>query len=211
MAQKYKVFNGKRSMHIIERFALGDEINESKQAQDLEQALIAFLKPGRSVSPAKKTVLFSVSPDETFELLKSHFNVRKAAGGLVFNENGELLVMRRLGHLDLPKGHQELGEELHQTAWRETREECGIDSHFVLDLNPIATHHIYELRNNWIWKTTHWFLMQVPNCPMLTPQTEESIEEVFWMKQKEFEIKKPGFYASLHELISDAYHSYNRL
>ena len=39
-----------------------------------------------------------------------------AAGGLVTNEKGEFLLIRRSGLWDLPKGHQEAGEVLEDTA-----------------------------------------------------------------------------------------------
>ena len=50
-----------------------------------------------------------------------------AAGGLVRNGNGEFLMIHRNGKWDLPKGHQEEGERIEDTAVREVMEETGID------------------------------------------------------------------------------------
>lgn len=54
-----------------------------------------------------------------------------SAGGLVFNEKGEVAVIARhsrSGHLEwcLPKGHIEKGETPEETAVREVHEETGI-------------------------------------------------------------------------------------
>ena len=49
-----------------------------------------------------------------------------AAGGLVTNSRGEFLLIRRSGLWDLPKGHQEPGEDLEKTALREVEEETGL-------------------------------------------------------------------------------------
>src|SRR5258708_7603501 len=50
----------------------------------------------------------------------------QACGGLVHNENAELLFMLRRGKWDLPKGHLDKGETMEQCALREVEEETGL-------------------------------------------------------------------------------------
>jgi ADP-ribose pyrophosphatase YjhB (NUDIX family) len=48
-----------------------------------------------------------------------------AAGGLVENEHGEILLIYRKKHWDLPKGKLDAGETLEECAVREVEEETG--------------------------------------------------------------------------------------
>ena len=54
------------------------------------------------------------------------FEIVKAAGGLVLNENKELLFIFRRGKWDLPKGKLDEGETIEQCAIREVAEETGV-------------------------------------------------------------------------------------
>ena len=60
-----------------------------------------------------------------------HFQMKKtqSAGGVVFNNKGEVLVVSQRGHSwSLPKGHIEPGEDVLTTAKREIYEESGIQT-----------------------------------------------------------------------------------
>jgi len=89
-----------------------------------------------------------------------------SAGGVVVNTiNGEprFVVIDRASIRDtsLPKGHQETGESLQQTAIREVLEETGYHAEPVKYLGEFT----YEAKNSNEKKTTfitvHWFLMMV--------------------------------------------------
>ena len=53
-----------------------------------------------------------------------------AAGGLVFNEDGDLLMIFRRGRWDLPKGKLDDGEQIEDCAVREVKEETGLRKFF---------------------------------------------------------------------------------
>ena len=51
-------------------------------------------------------------PDYYTRLLQKNFTLINAAGGVIENENGEILMIFRNGKWDLPKGKQEEGEAI---------------------------------------------------------------------------------------------------
>lgn len=103
-----------------------------------------------------------------------------AAGGLVRNDRGEFLMIRRSGLWDLPKGHQDPGEPLEVTAVREVEEETGLCS---LELGSFirVTDHTYLRDGKWYLKHTWWYNMSIKGEQNIVPQTEEDITEVIWV------------------------------
>ncbi len=107
-----------------------------------------------------------------------------AGGGLVRNDRGEFLLIRRSGLWDLPKGHQEPGEPIEETALREVEEETGLKG-LLLGEFIRMTDHTYLREGQWYLKHTWWFRMTCPENQNLVPQTEEDISEVRWVGKDE--------------------------
>lgn len=124
----------------------------------------------------------------------------KAGGGLVINENKEILFMFRRGKWDLPKGKLDPGESLESCAQREVTEETGI-SHLQLIRFLIVTEHEYEERGQVILKETHWWLMKTNGNQKLIPQTEEDITELKWMGLSDFKIIQQNTYPGILEVM----------
>ncbi|MGN6196221.1 MAG: NUDIX hydrolase [Ginsengibacter sp.] len=127
---------------------------------------------------------------ENFEKLKSkffkHFHLIKAAGGLVKNKNGEILMMLRRGKWDLPKGKLDEGETIEECAKREVEEETGL--HKVEIIKPLEiTYHTYVQFGKHNLKESHWYLMKATGDEKLVPQTEENITEIIWVKKENLE------------------------
>jgi len=117
---------------------------------------------------------------QLFKLFKKNFKFVKAAGGLVRNENGQYLFIKRFGIPDLPKGKLKKGEGPEQGAIREVEEETGVkDLKIVKKLAP--TFHVYERNGKTILKKTFWYLMTTLSKQDLIPQTEEDITEAMWL------------------------------
>jgi 8-oxo-dGTP pyrophosphatase MutT (NUDIX family) len=127
----------------------------------------------------------------------------EAAGGLVQNPNGEILMIYRLETWDLPKGKIDPGESPPEAALREVMEETGLQS---LELGPFLMHswHTYtDQKGRRVLKCTHWYRMRSPHAE-LTPQTEEYIEQAVWRNPQEF-LQNPGkVYPSILELLKNA-------
>lgn len=108
-----------------------------------------------------------------------------AGGGLVTNNKGEFLLIRRSGLWDLPKGHQEPGEPIEETALREVEEETGLSR---LELGEFirVTDHTYFRNEKWHLKHTWWYAMKCQGDGADTvPQTEEGITEIRWVAKSD--------------------------
>lgn len=105
----------------------------------------------------------------------------KAAGGLVVNDDGQLLLIYRRGKWDLPKGKWDEGETIEQCALREVEEETGVGQLTLGSLAGITKHYYYDkyLRSN-ACKETHWFHMRTAHTAALQPQLEEDIQKAIW-------------------------------
>ena len=145
------------------------------QEKNLRAKLIKIIETSKSV------VLISDNPKATFEALCQEFKVVRAAGGVVTNSRGELLMIRLRNRWDLPKGHIETGENSLSAALREVKEETGIAAE-ALDNEPIATTwHAYNIYGPWELKSTDWWRMRSTSDAAPHPQNEEDITEVRWM------------------------------
>jgi len=112
------------------------------------------------------------------------FSVVTAAGGLVRNPHGELLLIFRRGKWDLPKGKAGKNEKLEDTALREVREETGVTD-LILDRPLGTTYHTYHEGSRHILKESHWWLMASQGEGRLKPQTEEDITDIKWLRRSE--------------------------
>jgi ADP-ribose pyrophosphatase YjhB (NUDIX family) len=142
---------------------------------------------------------------DNFEKLKKvffkHFTLIEAAGGIVQNEDKDLLFIFRRGKWDLPKGKMEKGESAAVCAEREIEEETGVKG-LHLKKTIGETYHVYDEFGKHILKTSHWFYFTCSNNQDAIPQTEEDISEVKWFKTKD--IKKPvsNTYATIKDILS---------
>ena len=126
-----------------------------------------------------------------------------AAGGLVFNDNNELLMIFRRGKWDLPKGKLDEGEAIEQCAVREVQEETGLQNVQLENFAGITHHEYFEPRiNSDVFKETHWYKMYAPGVQPLTPQTEEDIEIIEWVNQKDIAEKLQNSYPNIIEILN---------
>ena len=126
-----------------------------------------------------------------------------AAGGLVRNNLDEILLIHRLGKWDLPKGKQEPGESIENTAVREVAEECGLLVNEIEQEDLICkTTHFYEIDSQAVEKTTYWYVMRYNADAKLVPQTEEGIEEVRWVSVEDVKELLVDSYDTIREVFA---------
>ena len=130
-----------------------------------------------------------------------HFTLIEAAGGIVQNDNKELLFIYRLDKWDLPKGKVEKGEDLENCAVREVEEETGVTNLTVR--NKIGeTYHTYNAFGKHFLKTTHWYYMTCSSEQSLVPQTEEDIAAIKWVKTKNIKEPMSNTYPSIKDIVA---------
>jgi mutator protein MutT len=138
-------------------------------------------------------------PDSIFETFKGIFKILEAAGGIIENENNDLLFIFRRGFWDLPKGKIDKGETPEQAAVREVAEETGLDK-VTLGSFIGYTWHTYRTPKNRILKKTWWYKMTTKNTN-LTLQAEEDIEDAKWAPLNEFLKSRPRIYNSIVDIL----------
>jgi 8-oxo-dGTP pyrophosphatase MutT (NUDIX family) len=129
-----------------------------------------------------------------------------AAGGLVQNRKGEILLIYRRGCWDLPKGKLDAGELIPECAIREVQEETGIQT---LELGPFicTTTHTYfdKWLNKYVEKHTHRYAMLSLANETLVPQTEEDIENIEWVPLEQL----PQYLHQTYPTIRSVFDAFN--
>lgn len=143
------------------------------------------------------------SPERTYRRVCAEFKEVNAAGGLVSNRRGDFLLISRNGLWDLPKGHQEAGEDIETTALREVQEETGVDRLVLRGLLCI-TDHCYLRDGVWHLKHTWWFDMLYTDPVDLTPQREENISLAAWVARSSLAPYLKNTYPSIVEVFREA-------
>lgn len=134
--------------------------------------------------------------------LKRRMRWVRAAGGIVTDADGNMLLIRRNDRWDLPKGKVEPGETLLQAALREVGEETGVSAEFKTmnsEFRVIKTYHLFNLYGGWHLKQTSWFAMTAERQAS-KPQQEEGITEVVWVSPDEWYHRLQHSYGTLKTL-----------
>lgn len=132
-----------------------------------------------------------------------HFKLIQAAGGLIKNKEGEILLIFRRGKWDLPKGKLDDNESLIECAVREVQEETGLIT-VEAGKEISTTYHTYVQFGKHILKESHWFTMIAKNAEPLTPQTEEDITEIKWVKKDDLQQYLSNTFPTIISLLKNA-------
>ncbi|MFD1096675.1 NUDIX hydrolase [Salegentibacter chungangensis] len=143
-------------------------------------------------------------PDENklLKLLFKKIKVVTAAGGLVYNEAGEILFIYRNKRWDLPKGKTEKDETIESSAVREVEEETGVEglevTHFLR-----KTYHIFKRKGKFRLKVTHWYEMKTSYEGELRPEITEGIEKAVWKNPEKTRKALTKSYANIKMLFPE--------
>ncbi|MBR6001825.1 MAG: NUDIX domain-containing protein [Bacteroidales bacterium] len=141
--------------------------------------------------------------ESTYRSICACFKEVNAAGGLVSNRRGDFLLISRNGLWDLPKGHQEAGENIELTAIREVQEETGVEDLQIRRLICV-TDHCYCRGGVWHLKHTWWYDMLYNDPTNLTPQREEDITKAAWVAKSSLPPFLTNTFPSIVEVFREA-------
>jgi 8-oxo-dGTP pyrophosphatase MutT (NUDIX family) len=196
MAQMYKVFiNSGLLVFTDVANAAAHSYSHLNQVLGLKESLAQGAK--------KEVQVYCTDVEKAFADFCAAHQVIEAAGGLVYNLAGELLMIYRLGKWDLPKGKIEQGEVVAEAAVREVEEECGITAPKIVEALP-NTYHTYRLKGQEIFKRTYWYKMKYQGPEKLKPQVEEDISEARWCKPAEVKTNLQNTYGNIALLLQEA-------
>lgn len=148
-------------------------------------------------------ILFHEDLEALRKAVFKKFTLVQAAGGLVLDPSKAFLFIFRRGKWDLPKGKLDPGEPIDECALREVKEETGLKE--VQLVEPLLfTYHTYDENGRHILKETSWYLMHASAKQTLTPQTEEQITEIKWVKPAEVESYLDNSFALIRDVIAKA-------
>ena len=138
--------------------------------------------------------------EENWQDFCSKYIMIEASGGLVFNKDGDILMIFRNGKWDLPKGKLEIGESVEECAIREVEEECGIVGLDIIE-KLLETYHTYNLKGEEILKRTYWYKMNTDFDGVLVPQIEEGITKVSWISKDKISEKLKNSYGNISDVL----------
>jgi len=194
----YKIFFENRQLLITDKIT--DNISNHKHYYKNLQDLRSFIEWFESNKDIDLAVTYHEDIELLFEQVQKCFSIISAAGGTVINEDNELLVIKRRGMWDLPKGKIDPGESEKDAAVREVSEECGLTDIELGKLRCIS-YHTYKHKKQMVLKPTYWFNMKASQNQELIPQAEEDIEEVRWIKKEDIPKLYENTYLSIKEVL----------
>lgn len=152
----------------------------------------------------KRGTLGAIIEDESVQSLQESlyelYAPIDAAGGVVENENGGVLMIYRRGKWDLPKGKRDFGEDMAECALREVSEETGLETLSITEKIG-DTYHVYSQGGENLLKTTAWYKMKGSAKDKLVPQEEENIMEARWVAQKDMDTIVYKSYEAIREVL----------
>ena len=144
--------------------------------------------------------------------LENERKVIRAGGGLLLNENHELLMIFRRGSWDLPKGKLDEGETMEACALREVEEETGVGNLLLGEMLGITRHQYFDpYIQEEVIKETHWYAMNVNGRPALIPQTEEDITDIRWVPLQEVPALLENSFDTIREITGLFFSKQQRL
>ena len=168
------VYFADKTLRFVSSASDAEGVSVAAECGPNRDKILKILETHNSVS------VVAADPGAAFGAFAAGFVPVEAAGGVVVNDRGEWLMIRRNGRWDLPKGHLECGERIEECAAREIEEETGVRAGVVRPLCDTLHAYYFPKTERWELKRTHWYELHTASCARLVPQAEEGIEQVVW-------------------------------
>jgi 8-oxo-dGTP pyrophosphatase MutT (NUDIX family) len=148
--------------------------------------------------------LYHKNEEKIEKFLKKKLPVVEAAGGLVYNNEKEILFIYRNSKWDLPKGGLKKGESFEEAAIREVEEETGVEN-LVIRGFITKTYHVFKRNNKFKLKITYWYEMYTEYKGDLIPQAKEGIKKAKWKNFEKSQRALQGCYENVKLLFPKEY------
>ena len=196
----YRIFHGKHRIYLSN---IESDIGKHKPdfifKKPKKEQIKETLKVSKKATKPLKILLLG-NPDKILKRVIREFKYKIAAGGIVENGAGKILLMKRLGKWDLPKGKLDKGETIEECALREIEEETGA-ADLMVKSSFAETYHTYYRNDKWIIKHTHWYIVKCQDDSRLSPQEEEDIDQVAWVDHTTIDLLKIDTYPAIRKLL----------
>lgn len=200
-----KIFFDTKPVYLCNKLSkeLQELTEEAKTLYTKETSASALKKFLKDIKKAAYTagVICATDMEAAKKIFFNEFTIIEAAGGIVQNQEKEILFIFRRGKWDLPKGKIEKGETVELAAQREIEEETGVKG-LKFKKKIHTTYHTYQEAGKDILKISHWFYFLSDSKQVLSAQTEENITEVKWIATKDIKTPMANSYDSIKELLT---------
>ena len=194
----YKVFVNDKPLFLTNEVAKETDFQLFLlESVDIEQLIVKMFN-----NKIKKAYLYYPDEKEILKKVKEKIPVKRAGGGLVYNNKGEVLFIFRNGKWDLPKGGCEKNEEIEDSAIREVEEETGVDQ-LTITKKLQKTYHVFKRNGKYRLKITHWYEMKTNFTGTPIPQENEGIEKVAWLNPEQIKEAMKNSYENIKLLFEE--------
>ena len=182
----HKIYFEKRCLAVCspQEQALSDPNAVRWQGGGAGEGIPELVRYFREAAHLPRVLVPTEDQDAVYRAVCAQFREVNAAGGLVSNRRGDVLLIRR-------------------TALREVQEETGVDRLVLRGLICI-TDHCYLRGGVWHLKHTWWFDMLYTDPVDLTPQREENISLAAWVARSSLAPYLKNTYPSIVEVFREA-------
>ena len=203
--QRYKIYINESPLILTQTSDLADETVFERSLihakyRGKPKILMNYIELLEKNKHHEGIIIQADNVEQLWRDFKSLYFYIKAGGGLVINQFGKILLIFRRGVWDLPKGKQDPGETLAQTALREVREETGLNDLKIIE--KLANgYHCYLMSKQRTLKRTRWYLMQTQNPDSLVLQKEEGIQDAAWFDPRELPKLNMPMYNNIRDVL----------
>ena len=179
----YKVFFNQKPLILTNKI---QDFSDTEPLLFIKYTSVTQIIKALKSSKNSKVFLYHKDIDKLWKGFKKKFPIVEAAGGLVKRTDNKFLFIFRNNKWDLPKGGVEKKELIIDAAKREVTEETGV-SDIIVEKKISETYHIFKKGKRFRLKKTYWFKMSTTYTGKTKPQTEEGIEKIKWVSNKNIE------------------------
>ena len=198
----YKIYINDKPIFLqgFEDYNEGNDLNLSAVYMNKPVSLLQYIDSFEKTTKLASIHIYAKNLEKLRDDFFTLYQVVDAAGGIVMNKEGEILVIFRRGSWDIAKGKVDPGETIEDAAIREVMEETGIEGIKRKKLAGITYHTYLNKQKKRMLKRTYWYGMKAAKQE-LTPQTEEDIEKAEWVLPNEFLATYQPIFPNISEIV----------